>query len=90
MQQQTKDDLKAAWQAALPVFKSVAIKAAMFAGFVTWLCMFIYLLCTAFWFGVIQLVLSVMGVTVYAKYLGIIEMREFEARERERAKRRGW
>lgn len=90
MQQQFKDDLKEAWARALPTFMWVAIKAAMFAGFVTWLVCFIYLLCTAFWFGVIQLVLSVMGVTVYAKYCGIQDERELEAREAERAKRRSY
>jgi hypothetical protein len=65
----------------------------MFAGFVTWFCTFIYFLCTMFWVGFAQLVVSIMGVVVYAKYSGIQEEREYEAREAERAERfkqRGW
>lgn len=88
MQQQFKDDVKAAWVRSIPVFKWAAIKVAIFVGFMTWFCMLIYLLCTAFWFGVTQLVLSVMGVTVYAKYLGIQDERELAAREAEREARR--
>jgi len=94
MSQQFKDDLKAAWQAALPVFVWVATKAAMFAGFVTWLVFLVYFLCTVFWVGVVQIVLSIMGVTVYAKYCGIVEERknkaENEAYWAERRKARGY
>lgn len=90
MQQQTKDDLKEAWVRSLPVFKSVALVVAKYVSFVLWVCTFIYLICTAFWFGCLQLALTVVGVTVYAKYEGIQDEREYEARERERTKRRGY
>ncbi len=88
MQQQFKDDIKEAWARSMPMFKWMALKVAMFVGFITWVCMFIYLLCTAFWFGFTQLVVSVMGIVVYAKYLGIQDERELAAREAEREARR--
>lgn len=88
MQQQTKDDLKAAWQSALPVFKSVAIKAAMAVGGMFWLVLLVGLLCTMFWVGVIQLVLTIMGAIVYAKYSSIVYDREWEAKHK--VDRRGY
>jgi hypothetical protein len=88
--QQLKNDIKEAWVRSIPVFKWAALKVAMFAGFMTWFCTFIYLICTAFWFGFAQLVVSIMGVVVYAKYLGVVDEREYEAREAERTKRRGY
>lgn len=77
-----------AWVRSLPVFKAVALKLAMFAGFVTWLCTFIYFICTMFWVGFVQLVVSAMAIVVYAKYVGIQDERELAAREAEREARR--
>ncbi len=94
MQQQTKDDLKAAWQAALPSLKRLALNVASVVGAVLWACVFIWLLCTQFWPAMIQLAVSVVIGSVALNYWRIVsarrELAEAEARAAERAKRRGW
>lgn len=94
MQQQTKDDLKAAWQAALPSLKRLALNVASVVGGVLWVLTFIWLLFTTFWPAMIQLVISAVLGNVALNYWRIVSAREeaaeAEARERERAKRRGY
>lgn len=94
MQQQTKDDLKAAWQAALPSLKRLAMNVAFVVGAVLWACVFIWFVFTTFWPALIQLAVSVVIGSVVLNYWRIVnarkELAEAEARAAERAKRRGW
>lgn len=94
MQQQTKDDLKAAWQAALPSLKRLALNVASVVGAVLWACVFIWLICTQFWVGMIQLAVTIVIGNVALNYWRIVsnrqELAEAEARAAERAKRRGY
>ncbi len=94
MQQQFKDDVKAAWQQAVPTLKKLAINVGGVIGAVVWGCVLLYLLLTAFWAGMFQLGVTVVGVVVLANYMSIVSARkeaaEYEARAAERAKRRGW
>lgn len=94
MQQQFKDDVKAAWQQAVPTLKSLAIKISCVIGVGVWICIMVYLLFTMFWAGVFQIALTIVAVNVLINYLNIVSDREanaeFEARAAERAKRRGY
>jgi hypothetical protein len=94
MQQQFKDDLKAAWQQSLPTLKGLAIKICCAVGAMMWGYIMLYLLFTTFWVGMLQAAITVAGVMVLINYLNIVSVRrenaEYEARAAERAKRRGW
>ncbi len=78
MNEQFKQDLKAAWDGALPIFKAIAIKAGMAIGALAWAMFLLYFLCTLFWVGVLQIIVTVMGVVVLIKYLTIVSDREWE------------
>jgi len=94
MNQQFKDDVKAAWQQAVPTLKSLAIKICCAVGAVVWGCIMLYLLLTTFWAGMFQAAITVAGVMVLINYLNIVRVRrenaEYEARAAERTKRRGY
>ena len=87
MNEQVKQDLKNAWEQSLPIFKSIALKAAMVIGGLTWLLFLIVFLCTMFWVGFFQLVLTVAGCVVWFKYSEIVSTREYEEKWN---KRRGY
>ena len=87
MNEQVKQDLKNAWAQSLPIFKGIAIKAALVVGALTWLVVLVGLLCTAFWLGFAQLVVTVGAAVVWAKYTEIVSTREYEEKWN---KRRGY
>ena len=87
MNEQVKQDLKNAWEQSLPIFKSIAFKAAMVVGGLTWLLFLIVFLCTMFWVGFFQLVLTVAGCVVWYQYSEIVSNRESEEKW---LKRRGY
>ena len=78
MNEQVKQDLKNAWEQSLPIFKSIALKAAIVVGGLTWMLLLVGLLCTMFWVGFFQLVLTVAGCVVWFKYSEIVSTREYE------------
>jgi hypothetical protein len=87
MNEQVKQDLKNAWDQSLPIFKSIAFKVAMAVGVLTWLVLLVGFLCTMFWVGFFQLVLTVAGCVVWFKYSEIVSTREYEEKWN---KRRGY
>ena len=78
MNEQFKQDLKAAWDGALPIFKAIAIKAGMAIGALTWMMFLVYFLCTLFWVGVLQIIVTIMAGVVISKYCSIVSDREWE------------
>lgn len=78
MNEQVKQDLKNAWEQSLPIFKGIALKFAMVLGGLTWVLVLVWLLCTMFWVGFFQLVLTVAGCVVWFKYIEIVHTREYE------------
>lgn len=94
MQQQFKDDLKVAWLQSVPTLKSLAIKICCAVGAVVWGYIMLYLLLTTFWAGMLQAAITVAGVMVLINYLSIVSAREanaeYEARQAERNRRRGY
>lgn len=78
MNEQVKQDLKNAWGQSLPIFKSLALKVAMVIGGLTWLMFLVVFLCTMFWVGFFQLVLTVAACVVWFKYSEIVSTREYE------------
>jgi ABC-type bacteriocin/lantibiotic exporter with double-glycine peptidase domain len=78
MNEQFKQDLKAAWDGALPIFKSIAIKAGMAIVGLMWAMFLIYFLCTMFWVFVIQIVVTIAVAVVWFKYREIVSDREWE------------
>ena len=87
MNEQVKQDLKNAWEQSLPIFKGIAIKAACVVGAVTWIAVLVFFLCTMFWAGFFQLVLTVSAGVVWLKYSEIVSTREYEEKWN---KRRGY
>ena len=87
MNEQVKQDLKNAWEQSLPIFKGIAIKAACVVGALTWAVVLVAALCTMFWVGFAQLVVTVGAVVVWVKYSEIVSAREYEEKWN---KRRGY
>ena len=87
MNEQVKQDLKNAWEQSLPIFRGIAIKAACFVGALTWLVVLVGLLCTMFWVGFAQFVVTIGAGVVWAKYSAIVSAREYEEKWN---KRRGY
>jgi hypothetical protein len=94
MQQQFKDDLKAAWQATVPTLKSIAIFVVGATTAITWVLMVLWQLCTNFWVGMLMIGISIVVGMLAINYLRVVGARkdaaENEAYWAERRKARGY
>lgn len=94
MNQQFKDDVKAAWQATVPTIKSIAIFVAGASAAITWVLMVLWQLCTNFWMGMLMIGVTVVVGMLVINYLRVVSERkekaENEAYWAERHKARGY